>query len=344
MCSPKSKDDEVKAKMKNLETLLRRNRGTPKYRPSRQVKHVLKLIFNSQRRYVHPGAPQGLAGDDSDSDADDNDEDENVDDDQNPDDFSDSEDDDVDYDQLDNDHQNPHDDTDSDKDGDDAPDQGANALRVSAAASRARNFANDGGKDEDMEMDGLLGNVVKLEEDSDDGFEFISASPSPIKVKDDDDDDDDVTFILSVQRPPQTIDLSQMPDMEDPDTVFPSIEVGDFKEEVKSENPTVVDNGMESIPVFEGQAGPQRDMRSPFGHFSPRRGQTEQSSLFVRQSPSSRRSFSSRVFGYLGRSSTDRKRSIEDDNEDDGQDIVAHPSLRRRLSYMAADDDEEMEN
>lgn len=339
VCSPKSREDVAKAKMKNLKPFLRRNRGTPKYRPSRQVKHVLKLIFNSKPRHVRPGVPQELA-DDSDSDADDNDEDDDVDDDQNPDDSSDSEDDDVDYDQLDNDHQNPYDDTDSDEDNDDAPDQGANSLGVSTAASRARNFANVGGEnngdgDEDMEMNELPGNIVKLEEDSDDGFEFISARPSPIKVE-----DDDVTFICSVKGPAQTIDLSQVPDMEDPDTSLPSIEEGSLKEEVKSKDP---DNGMESIPVFKDQIGPQVEAPSPFQHFSPHRG-TDQSSLFVRQSPSSRRSFSNRVFGYLGRPSADRKRSIEDDNEDEDQHIAAHPSLRRRLLHMAVDDDEEMEN
>ncbi|ELR01765.1 hypothetical protein VC83_00996 [Pseudogymnoascus destructans] len=127
--------------------------------------------------------------------------------------------------------------------------------------------------------------------------------------------------------------------MEDPDSVFPSMEEGGLKEEVKSEDPTGAE-GMESVPVFEGQAGPQQpEARSPFGPLSPRRGQTELSSLFVRQSTTSRRSFSSRVFGYFGTPSSERKRSIEDEDDDDDDDVVARPNLRRRLSSIEADED-----
>ncbi|KFY93597.1 hypothetical protein V500_03637 [Pseudogymnoascus sp. VKM F-4518 (FW-2643)] len=340
VCSPKSREDEVKAKPKNLAPLLRRKNGTPKYKPSRQVKQVLKYIFNSRPRNAGPERPQEMAGDDSDWDSDDNDDD--LDDDQNPADFSDSESDDVDYDQLDN-HQNPRDDADSDddEDDDDAPDQGANALRAAPAASRARNVANGGGEpdgdeDKDIEMDKLDPNQGrKLGDDSDDdGFEFIhSAKLSPIKIE----DDDELTFIGSVKHPTQTIDLSNLPDMEDPDTVFPSIEEGHQKEEVKSEDLAGAE-GMESIPVFEEEIGPQRESLSAFGPLSPRRGQTEQSSLFVRQSPSSRHSFSSHVFGFFGRPSWERKRPIED--EEEGEDIDPRPSLRRRLSHMTMDEDE----
>lgn len=337
VCSPKSREDEVNANPKNLAPLLRRNNGTPKYKPSRQVKQVLKYIFNSRPRNAGPERHEEMGGDDSDWDSDDNDGD--LDDDQNPDDFSDSESDDVDYDQLDN-HQNLNDDTDSDDDDDDAPDQGANALRAAPAASRARNVANGRGEneddeDEDIEMSGLEPkNVIKLEEDSDDdGFQFIHSSKlSPLKVE----DDDELEFIGSVKRPTQTIDLTGLPDMEDPETVFPSIEEGQQKKEVKAEDPTGAE-GMESIPVFEERPGPHQSF-SPFGRLSPRRGQTEQSSLFVRQSPSSRRSFSSHVFGFFGRPSSERKRTIEEEDED--EDTIAPPSLRRRVSYLAVNEDE----
>lgn len=341
VCSPKSREDEVKAKPKNLAPLLRRKNGTAKYKPSRQVKQVLKYIFNSRPRNAGPERPQEMAGDDSDWDSDDNDED--LDDDQNPDDFSDSESDDVDYDQLDN-HQNPRDDADSDdddEDDDDAPDQGANALTAAPAASRARNVGNGGGEneddeDEDIEMGGLEPkNVIKLEEDpDDDGFQLIHSSKlSPLKVE----DDDELEFIRSDKRPTQTIDLTGLPpDMEDPDTVFPSIEEGHQEQEVKAEDPTGAE-GMESIPVFEERPGPHQGF-SPFGRLSPRRGQTEQSSLFVRQSPSSRRSFSSRFIGFFGGPSSERERPIGDEKEE--EDIDSRPSLRRRLSDMSVDENE----
>ncbi|OBT67915.1 hypothetical protein VE03_02494 [Pseudogymnoascus sp. 23342-1-I1] len=330
VCSPKSISDEAKAKRKNLKLMLPRNHGAPKYKPSNKVRKVLRFIFNSPPRYARPDVPQDIAGGDSDSGSDSDGNDSDFDGDQNHDDVSDSEsDDDVDYDQLDNDHQDPHDDTDSDEEDDDAPDQGANALRASPAVPVARDSAHgrdepNNDEDEDAEMGGLEAkDVVKLEEDDDDeDFEFIHLpKPSPIKSE----DDDELTFISSRKRPevefirsvesPKTIDLSNFPDMEDADTAFPSIEGGQAKEEVKSED--------EAVP--------------PFALFTPRRGQTDQSSLFVRQSPSSRRSFSSRFFGYLGSPSLERKRSFEDDED---EDIVERPSLRRRLSNMTVEEDD----
>ncbi|OBT40896.1 hypothetical protein VE00_08792 [Pseudogymnoascus sp. WSF 3629] len=346
--SPKSEQNQKKAKLKNLKPLLRRNNDSPKWVPSKQVYEILKKIFKVPVEYMFPdGLPDEM---DNASDSDDDDEDDN----QHPDDDPDNGSDDGDDDQGGNDDRNLDDNSDSESDDDDdAPDQGANASRAAPAASSARNSANGGGEngddgDEDIDMDRIdPKNAIKSEEDSDDdGFEFIhSAKPSPIKIE----DDDELTFIGSNKRPEvefirsvkrsQTIDLSQLPDMEDPDTVFPSIEGDEVKEEVKSEDPTGAE-GMESVPVFEGQAAPQPEARSPFGPLYPRRGLTEQSSLFVRRSTVSRRSFSSRVFGYFGTPSSERKRSIEDEDDDDDDDVVARPGMRRRLSHMTMDEED----
>lgn len=338
VCAPKSQANEAKVKIKNLMPLLRRNPGTPKYKPSRQVKQVLKYIFNSRPRYERPDVPQQMAGDESDSDGDDDDED--------PGDISDPESDDVDYDQLDDDdHQNPHDDDDSDDSDDsddDAPNQGAIASREASEASRAGNFANGGSEnnddeDEDTEMGGHeLQSVIKPGEDSDDDdFEFIhSEKLPPIKVE----DDDELGFLHSVKRPTQTIDLSQLPDMADPDTALPSIEQDEVKQEVKSEDSSAGEgrDSMESTPFFDSPTWTQRDVVSPFGRLTPRRGSSPQSSLFVRQSPSARSAFSSRLSGYFGSPGSERKRSFED--EDDGD--AAPLSVRRRLSDMTVTENE----
>ncbi|KFY21384.1 hypothetical protein V493_07458 [Pseudogymnoascus sp. VKM F-4281 (FW-2241)] len=206
-------------------------------------------------------------------------------------------------------NQNPDDD-DSDEDDDDAPDQGGNASRATPVVSEAGNLAEDGGENggnegDIYEMDGLEPNQGKKKGDG-------SAESS-------------------------AIDLSHVRDMEDPDTVFPSIEKDDEKQEVKSEDPTGAEgtDAMENIPVFDGHATQQHETRSPFGPLSPRQSYTPQSSLFVRQRPSSRRCSSSFVVGYLGSPSSERKRSTEGDDEDTG----APPSLRRRLEVLAVDED-----
>ncbi|KFY12543.1 hypothetical protein V492_03816 [Pseudogymnoascus sp. VKM F-4246] len=338
VCSSKSKEDVKKAKIKNLMPLLRRRRGTLRYKPSRQVKDVLKLISKSRPRYPRPQFPREM---DDDSDCDDSDDS----DDEDRGDISDS-DDDVDYDQLDNDDQSQSDDSNSDsdsEDGDDAPDHGANALRAASTVSSAGNFGHSGGNndndnnDDEDEMDGLeQKNATKPDGDSDDGFEAIQ-SEKPVEVKDE--GDDEIKFIKSVKRS-QIIDLTQLEDMEDPDTAFPSVEEDEVKEEMKEENPTGAGSmdAMESIPVFEGRPGLHRGAWSPFGNLSLRRGRTDQSSLFVRQSPSSRRSFSSHFLTSFGRPSYERKRSIDGDDDDD--DMVARASSRRRLSSKEFDDEE----
>ncbi|KFY34735.1 hypothetical protein V494_06521 [Pseudogymnoascus sp. VKM F-4513 (FW-928)] len=346
VCSPKSIDDKAKAKRKNLTPMLRRRKGTIQYKPSRQVKDVLKLIHKSRPRYPRPQFPREM---DDDSDSDDSDDS----DDEDPGDISDS-DDDVDYEQLDNDAQSQSDDSDSDsEDDDDAPDHSANALGAASTVSRAGNFGHSGGNnhngnnDDDDEMDGLgQNNATKPDGDSDDGLEPIqSEKPAEVKVEDDDDlaiigfaEAPEVEFIRCVKRP-NYIDLTQLPDMEDPDTVFPSVEEDEVKEEVKEEDPAGAGSmdAMESIPVFVGRLGPRREASSPFGHLSLRRRRTDQSSLFVRQSPSSRRSFSSHFLASFGRPSYERKRSI-DGNDDDDDDVVARASSRRRLSSKEVDD------
>ncbi|KFX91663.1 hypothetical protein O988_07638 [Pseudogymnoascus sp. VKM F-3808] len=333
VCAPKSRKNENKAKLENLAPLLRRSKGTPKYIPSRQVKEVLEYIYNSRPRSARPERPQDMAGDDVDSDSDDDDDDEH------PRDGPGNETD-GDY-QGGNDNHN-HDDSDDSESDDDAPDQVANARRAASAASRARDFAHRGGEndfdddDDDVEMGGL--------EPENDGFESVRSEPlSGIKIEDDgfvllsSRKTSEVQFIRCVKRPAQTIDLTDLPGLEDRDIALPSIESGQIKKDEKTEDEASAGDIMANIPAFEDRPRAQRDS-SPFRDLSLRRGHTEQSSLFVRQSPSSRRSFSSRVAGYRGLARSDRKRLVDEDDEED--DFSPRPGLRRRLSSMAIDEDE----
>ncbi|OBT79208.1 hypothetical protein VF21_01735 [Pseudogymnoascus sp. 05NY08] len=332
--TPKCATDKAKADLKSLQPLWKRE-GLDEWVMSHQVRNIILGIFGLPLDDAEDERPNN-AGDDLDDD----DNDAGSSDDQNPGDGDDTDDD--DHDQGGNHNHNPHDDSNSESEDDDAPDQGGNALRATPALSGAGNFDHGGGEndddeDEDIGMDELnLNQGGKSGDDSDDDdFEFIhSAKLSPIKVE----DDDELEFLHSVKLPTQMIDLSQLPDMEDPDTAIPSIEQDEVKQEVKSEDPTAAESreSMESIPFFDEQTPPQREVVSPFGRLTPRRGSTPQSSLFVRQSPSSRSSFSSRVFGFFGTPGSERKRSFED--EDDDEDVATQPSLRRRLSGVTIDD------
>jgi hypothetical protein len=122
-------------------------------------------------------------------------------------------------------------------------------------------------------------------------------------------------------------------DLEGPETVFPSIEGDEVKKELKTEDEDDAGGSMENIPAFQDR--PRAS--SPFGNLSMKRAQTGQSSLFVRQSTCSRRSLSSRNFEDQRRPSSESEQTIKDESEDEGEgeDISARPSVRRRLSYMA---------
>lgn len=346
--SPKRITDKRKANLKTLPPLWKRD-GPDDWVMSEKVREIVDGIFDMRPDEAEGEAEDEIAGNAGD-DPDDDDGDEGGDDqnrNQDPGDRDDTRNDEFDLedDFLQGSDNDTDTDTDTDDDDDDAPDQDANASRAAPAVSRTRNFAHGRGEveddeDEDIEMDGLKPkNVIKLEDDSDDdGFEFIhSEKRSSVKIE----DDDELTFIGSVKRPTQTIDLSHLPDMEDQDTAFPSIEEGQEMKGVKAEDSTSVGGEtvtMEDIPAFQERHPVRRETRSPFGPLPPRRGHTDQSSLFVRQSPSSQRSFSSSFFGYLGRPSSEKKRTIKEDDE--VEDIVARPSLRRRLSAMTVDEDE----
>ncbi|KFY76398.1 hypothetical protein V499_03974 [Pseudogymnoascus sp. VKM F-103] len=333
--TPKTDTDNAKADLKSRKPLWRRE-GPGGWVRSSQVGNIVLCIYGLPLDKTQDERPNNAR-----DDMDDDDNDAGGGDDQNPGDDNDADDDDDDDDQGDNDNHNPHDDSDSESEDDDAPDQGSNALSAVPTASMAGNFGHGGGEnddeeDDDIDMDKLdLNQGKKLGDDSDDDdFEFIhSEKLPPIKGE----EYDELEFLHSVKRPTQTIDLSQLPDMEDPDTPLPSIEQDEVKQEVKSEDPTAAESraSMESIPFFDGQTRPQREVVSPFGRLTPRRGSSPQSSLFVRQSPSARSAFSSRLSGYFGSPGSERKRSFEDE-DDDGAPL----SVRRRLSDMTVTENE----
>ncbi|KFZ17977.1 hypothetical protein V501_01431 [Pseudogymnoascus sp. VKM F-4519 (FW-2642)] len=324
--TPKTDTDNAKADLKSLKPLWRRE-GPGGWVRSSQVGNIVLCIYGLPLDKTQDERPNNAR-----DDLDDDDNDAGGGGDQNPGGGNDARDD--DHDQGGNDNDNPHDDSDSESDDDDTADQGGNALRAAPAPSMAGNLGHGGSEndeDEDIEMGRLdLTQGRKSGDDSDDDdFESIySENLSPVKV----DDDNELESIHSDNLPAQTIDLSQLPDKEDPDTVFPSIERDDINEEVKSEDPTAAESrdSMESIPFFDGPTRPQREVVSPFGRLTPRRGSSPQSSLFVRQSPSARSAFSSRLSGYFGSPGSERKRSFEDDDDDDAAPI----SVRRRLSDM----------
>ncbi|KFY49079.1 hypothetical protein V495_00764 [Pseudogymnoascus sp. VKM F-4514 (FW-929)] len=328
--SPKSRAAKAKANLKNLKPLLK-SKGPGKWVMSEQVRKIVHGIFD-----MFPDEVVDVAEDDVEDewainadDSDDSDDDDDQNSNQNLDDRDDT-------------NQNQHHDSDSDESGDDddAPDQGANASR---AAFRARNIAHGSGEhgsdeDEDVEMGGLeqenegFGSIRsasvrarKSEEDAD--FEVVESRKTP-----------DIQFIRCVKRPAQMIDLTGLPDLEGPETVFPSIEEDGVKQEVKTEDEDSVGGSMENIPAFQDR--PRAS--SPFGNLSMKRAQTGQSSLFVRQTASSRRSLSSRDFGHQGRQSSERNQTIKDESEEEGEgeDISARLSVRRRLSYMAIDEED----
>ncbi|KAL5352592.1 hypothetical protein ACLOAV_002540 [Pseudogymnoascus australis] len=334
--SPKTGADKAKADLKTLKPLWKRT-GPDNWVMSEEVRTIVHGIFD-----LRPDGEEderaGIAGDDSDDDNDGG-----GDDNLNPGDGNDTEEDDDDVQGGHNNHN--RDDDDSDEDEDDAPDKGGNASRETPVVAEAGNFADGGGDynggGDDIPMDGPDGNQgIKPGDNSDDGSsDFTGASRlSSINLE----EDDELRFIRATTSPAQAIDLSQLPDLEDPDTVFPSIEGQET--EVKLEDPTGAE-GMDSIPILEERPGLRRRSSSPFEPMSPRRGQTEQSSLFVRQSPSPRRSVSSRFLGYHGPSNPERKRSLDDmkDEDDDDDDVDGPPSLRRRLSNMSVDEDEAQE-
>lgn len=334
--SPKTEADKAKANLKTLKPLWKRT-GPDNWVMSEEVRTIVHGIFD-----LRPDGEEderaGIAGDDLDDDNDGG-----GDDNQNPGDGNDTDDDsDGDDDDQGGDNNLSPEDDDSDSEEEDGPNQGGNALRATPVVAETGNLANgggdhDGGEDDIIPMDGPDGNQGRKSEDNsdDDNSEFTGASKlSPIDLE----KDDELRFIRATMSPTQEIDLSQLPDLEDPDTVLPSIE--GQESEVKSEDPTEAE-GMDSIPIFEERPSPRGRSSSPFGPLSPRRGQTEQSSLFVRQSPYSRRSVSSRYFGYNGPSNSERKRSLDDiKDEDDDDEVDGPPSLRRRLSEMSVDEDE----